>query len=167
MPVYKFMDADGKELDKVIRDSTEGARLYAQEKEIDYETIDICEEDLAVTDTPETKITAVNNTTQTVEYTTKIRKPRADKGQKRSLKDGVSASGETVTIKEEKPKKKVTKKDRKHPEYFILCNETSVGDSFTHDEALDYLSKTQPNDSVRVIMGREVHFTRKVQFKIS
>jgi hypothetical protein len=131
---------------------------------------------------PEEKDLAVTDTSKT-------RKPRADKGQPRK-KDIIATNMNTenpngitttvvdqnnpvtekgVLLVQENPKprkKKATKKDRKHPEYFVLDEDGILSQTMTHDEALKFIEDSN-KDTIRVIMGHEIHFTRKVQFKMS
>jgi len=144
-----FKDVEGRELERVIRDSTEGAKLYAQEKEIDYETIDILEEDLSVTDTSPV------NTASAVNTTTKARKPRADKGQSR--KEKVKVEGNV----DNKSKKVV---NRKHPEYFVFYD-GNLTPALSREKAIGVIDEDNQSNP-RVIMGHEITFTRSVKFHI-
>ena len=79
----------------------------------------------------------------------KTRKPRADKGSKRNV---------------DNKSKKVD--NRKKPEYFILDEDGILSQALAHDEALKFIENSV-KATIRVIMGHEIKFIRKVQFKMS
>lgn len=77
------------------------------------------------------------------------RKPRADKGLKR-VKNTTKAVKNTT---------------RKKPEYFIFDCARLLSDPMTHDDAVKFI-ENETNPMVRVIMGHEISFSRKVQFHV-
>jgi len=79
----------------------------------------------------------------------KTRKPRIDKGSKRNVDNKI---------------KKVD--NRKKPEYFVLDEDGILSQALAHDEALKFIENSV-KATIRVIMGHEIKFIRKVQFKMS
>lgn len=160
--IYKFLDADGKEIGSTLCPDLISAKQYAKEVDIPWVTIDICEDE-------------VKDATSTVENTTKVRKPRADKGTKRINVNMEALNSTTSTedlnktsqlVNGEKPKKisKVEKDTRRRPEYFLSINNILQATPLTHDKATKVIEGLDSTDTVRVIMGHEIKFTRKVQF---
>lgn len=84
----------------------------------------------------------------------KTRKLRADKGLPRKGKRVVTS----VT-------KKVTEKSRKKPEYFVLDEDGILSTVLTHNEATKFIEDSD-KDTIRVIMGHEISFTRSVKFHL-
>ena len=128
---------DGKEISSVVKPTLEEARKYARDSDIDWDTIDEYEE---IDD---------SNACASMPKEKKIRKPRIDKGSKRNV---------------DNKSKKVD--NRKKPEYFILDEDGILSQALAHDEALKFIENSV-KATLRVIMGHEIKFIRKVQFKMS
>ena len=62
------------------------------------------------------------------------------------------------------PHKKAETKTRNQPEYFVY-SDTALSNALTHDEALEEIERCLPA-AVRVIMGHEIKFTRRISFHI-
>ncbi len=153
--IYKFKDVDGKEIGQTTTTSQTLAKEIAKEQGWDWYSIDILEETKG-----EKVVEPESNVTNTLDETPKkTRKPRADKGQPRVKVDNKSKNVDNVS------KKKVAKKDRKHPEYFIYHGGL-LTKALTHQEALQDIGESE-DKTPRVIMGHEIKFVRKVQFKMS
>ncbi len=148
--LFKYM-TDGKEIGSFIGKTMAEAKKEAEARGIDWETIDKYEEPKG-----DKMVEPESNVTYTLdeEPFKKNRKSRADKGQPRVKKDT-------------KVTKKAIEKSRKKPEYFLYNRTTfELSEPLAHDKAITEIESCL-SDNFRVIMGHEIKFVRKVQFKMS
>jgi hypothetical protein len=134
--MFKFIFYKG---DKTVGEANAETLVAAQEKlGLKDEDYDFCDDNLPI-----------EETSVAIAVEKKPRKPRTDKGTKRNV-DNKSKKVDNVT--------------RKKPEYFLAINTILQVTPLTHDEAAKTIEGLEPQDTVRVIMGHEISFTRSVKF---